>query len=136
MPIRADSAWWPGPAWGAGPAVAAGGVSGRAAVAPGGAAAGRWRARGPAGAAAAAAAGDVAGEGGTAPLLRATPDGLDVALDGAVLHARFTARRDWPRRAFGALGPAQAVPWLGQYWTPHLLSAGVSGRAVLGDRTL
>jgi tocopherol cyclase len=69
-------------------------------------------------------------------LLQATPDSLDVALDGARLHARFSARRDWPRRAFGALGPAQAVPWLGQYWTPHLLSAQVRGEAMLGDREL
>ena len=71
-----------------------------------------------------------------APLLRATPHSLDVVLAGASLNARFSARRDWPRRAFGALGPAQVVPWLGQYWTPHLLSATVSGRATLGDRTL
>jgi hypothetical protein len=69
-------------------------------------------------------------------LLRASPDELRLELDGARLHARFSARRDWPRRAFGALGPAQVVPWLGQYWTPHLLSASVSGHAVLGDREL
>jgi tocopherol cyclase len=69
-------------------------------------------------------------------LLRATPDSLDVALGGARLHARISARRDWPRRAFGALGPAQVVPWLGQYWTPHLLSATVHGHAVLGDRRI
>jgi tocopherol cyclase len=83
-----------------------------------------------------AAHADARGFGVTSDLLRATPDALDVALDGAVLHARFTARRDWPRRAFGALGPAQVVPWLGQYWTPHLLSASVSGHAVVGDRRL
>jgi hypothetical protein len=71
---------------------------------------------------------------GAAPLLRATPGSLDVALDGASLHARFTGRRDWPRRAFGALGPAHLVPWLGQYWTPHLLSAGVRGEAEAGRR--
>jgi hypothetical protein len=79
---------------------------------------------------------DPHGFGVTSDLLRATPDSLDVALDGARLHARFSTRRDWPRRAFGALGPAQVIPWLGQYWTPHLLSASVSGRATLGDRTL
>lgn len=49
---------------------------------------------------------------------------LDVALDG---------RRDWPRRAFGGLGPAQALPGLGQYWHPHLLGASVSGAAELGE---
>jgi hypothetical protein len=74
-----------------------------------------------------------AGDAG-APLLRATPDSLDVALADAALRARFTSRRDWPRRAFGALGPAQAVPWLGQYWTPHLLSADVRGEAEIGRR--
>jgi hypothetical protein len=50
------------------------------------------------------------------------------------LRASFSARRDWPRRAFGALGPAQVVPFLGQYWTPHLLSAEVSGEADVGRR--
>jgi len=74
--------------------------------------------------------------GDDAPLLRASADGLDLRLPGASLHARFCARRDWPRRAFGALGPAQVVPGLGQYWTPHLLSATVRGHAALGDRTL
>jgi Tocopherol cyclase len=70
-------------------------------------------------------------------LLRADADGLDVDLGGdARLSARFAGRRDWPRRAFGALGPAQVVPGLGQYWTPHLLSADVTGEAVIGDRTL
>jgi Tocopherol cyclase len=74
---------------------------------------------------------------GRPPLLRADAGGLDVDLGpGARLHARFTARRDWPRRAFGALGPAQLVPRLGQYWTPHLLSAHVTGRARLGEREL
>jgi hypothetical protein len=73
--------------------------------------------------------GVVAGE-----LLRASADELRVNVGGASLHARFTARRDWPRRAFGALGPAHVVPWLGQYWTPHLLSADVHGEAEVGRR--
>ncbi len=42
----------------------------------------------------------------------------------------------WPHRAFGGLGPAQAVPGLGQYWHPHLLGARLEGHAVLGDRTV
>jgi hypothetical protein len=71
------------------------------------------------------------------PRLHATPDRLDVALAGVSLHARLDDRRDWPRRRpFGALGPAQLVPGLGQYWTPHLLAARVSGEARLGDRVL
>jgi hypothetical protein len=68
--------------------------------------------------------------------LDAGPDGLDARLPGATLHARFSSRRDWPRRRFGGLGPAQVVPGLGQYWTPHLLSASVEGEAVLADRTI
>ena len=40
--------------------------------------------------------------------------------------------RGWPRRPFGPLGPAQMIPWLGQYWAPHLLAATVTGR--FGDR--
>jgi hypothetical protein len=69
-------------------------------------------------------------------LLRAGPDGLEIRVEDARLSATFAARRDWPRRAFGALGPAHAVPGLGQYWTPHLLSAEVEGAATLGDREL
>jgi hypothetical protein len=70
-------------------------------------------------------------------LLRADAGGLEVDLGpGARLRAAFGGRRDWPRRAWGALGPAQVVPGLGQYWTPHLLSAHVSGEATVGDRTV
>ncbi len=79
---------------------------------------------------------DPHGLGVTCSHLQAGPDGLEVTLDGASLHARFERRADWPRRAFGALGPAQVLPGLGQYWTPHLLSASVSGRATLGAREL
>jgi hypothetical protein len=53
---------------------------------------------------------------------------------GPGLHARFDARRDWPRRPWGPLGPAHSLPWLGQYWAPHLLGARVSG--TFGDRSL
>jgi hypothetical protein len=61
-------------------------------------------------------------------LLRADADSLSVDLGpGARLEARFASPRGWPRRAWGPLGPAQAVPWLGQYWAPHLLGARVSG---------
>jgi hypothetical protein len=48
---------------------------------------------------------------------------LDVALADAV---------PWPRRAFGALGPAQSLPGLHQYWHPHLLGGRAVGRARLG----
>src|SRR5690242_31499 len=64
-------------------------------------------------------------------------DGVRVRLgEDAWLSASFSARRDWPRRAWGALGPAHLVPGLGQYWSPHLLGARVSGDAVVGGRSL
>jgi hypothetical protein len=65
--------------------------------------------------------------------LRADANSLTVDL-GSRLHARFDARREWPRRAFGPLGPVQMVPWLGQYWAPHLLGADATGS--YGDRSL
>lgn len=64
----------------------------------------------------------------------ATPDALRVDLGpGARLDVRLSARREWPRRAFGGLGPAHAVPGLGQYWHPHLLGATVTGDAWIGE---
>jgi len=41
----------------------------------------------------------------------------------------------WPHR-LGAGGVFAAIPYLGQYWHPHLLGAHVEGHAVLGDRTI
>jgi len=52
---------------------------------------------------------------------------LDVSLHGAIA---------WPRRAFGALGLAHALPWLPQYWHPVVLSAAVSGQVRAGDIAL
>ena len=70
-------------------------------------------------------------------LLSAGPDGLRVDLGpGARLQARFAHARPWGRRAWGALGPAHALPGLGQYWSPHLLGARVTGTAELGDAVL
>jgi Tocopherol cyclase len=40
----------------------------------------------------------------------------------------------WPRPVFGALGPAQSVPGLGQYWHPVLLAARVEGQACIDGR--
>ena len=75
--------------------------------------------------------GDPAGLGVSAGGLRADAHGLDVDLGpDARVHARFSAPRLWPRRAWGALGPAHFVPGLGQYWTPHLLGARVTGEAL------
>ena len=50
----------------------------------------------------------------------------------ARLEATFADSLPWPRRAFGALGPAHVVPSLSQYWHPWLLRARVSGSARVG----
>ena len=60
---------------------------------------------------------------------------MQLAPDARV-EASLTPRLTWPRRGFGALGPAHAVPGLPQYWHPVLLDADVEGEAVLGDRRL
>jgi hypothetical protein len=57
--------------------------------------------------------------------------GADARIDVALSECRA-----WPRRAFGALGPAQAVPGLHQYWHPHLLGGRASGTARLGGSQL
>src|SRR4051812_13828543 len=64
--------------------------------------------------------------------LHAGEQTLDVDL-GPGLHARLDDRRPWTKM-FGPLGPAQTVPFLGQYWAPHLLGARVTG--TFGDRSL
>jgi hypothetical protein len=56
---------------------------------------------------------------------------VDLCEDGR-LSVAFSDPLAWPRRAFGALGPAQAVPGLSQYWHPWLLRARVSGSARVG----
>jgi hypothetical protein len=89
---------------------------------------------------------------GVAPTARAAPHGLDVRLgDGehtvlaasedrllvdlgadARLDVRLDRLRPWPRRVFGALGPAQVVPRLSQYWHAHLLGGRARGSVTLG----
>jgi hypothetical protein len=64
--------------------------------------------------------------------LRATADRLVVDLDGAALDIAIDGAARWPRRAFGALGPAGAVPGLSQYWHPWLLGGRVHGVLRLG----
>jgi tocopherol cyclase len=56
--------------------------------------------------------------------------------DDAALDVTFSEPQLWPRRAFGALGPAQVIPGLSQYWHPWLLRARVSGVARIGDDEL
>jgi hypothetical protein len=57
--------------------------------------------------------------------------GPDARLDVALREPRR-----WPHRAFGGIGPAQAVPGLPQYWHPHLLGARLEGEARLGEATV
>jgi hypothetical protein len=60
---------------------------------------------------------------------------VDLCEDGR-LSVAFSDPLPWPRRAFGALGPAHVVPGLSQYWHPWLLRARVSGSARIGDDTI
>jgi hypothetical protein len=60
---------------------------------------------------------------------------IDLGAD-ARLEATFADAAAWPRRAFGALGPAHAVPGLSQYWHPWLLRARVSGGARVGAQEI
>jgi hypothetical protein len=64
------------------------------------------------------------------------PERLRVDLaDDARVEAQLHDARRWPRRAWGGIGPAGWVPWLGQYWHPHVLRARAEGVvAVGGDR--
>jgi hypothetical protein len=48
------------------------------------------------------------------------------------LDAELTAPVPWPRRAYGGLGGAHALPWLSQYWHPHLFAADVRGAVTAG----
>ena len=75
--------------------------------------------------------------GGAGPALEADDARLRVDLaPDARLEAAFTARVGWPRRAFGGIGPAQAIPGLSQYWHPYLLRAAVRGEARAGADAL
>ncbi len=53
--------------------------------------------------------------------------GPDCRLDVALREPRA-----WPKRAYGGLGGAHALPGLTQYWHPHLFAAEVRGSAVAG----
>jgi tocopherol cyclase len=57
---------------------------------------------------------------------------LQIAFDDSRLDVAFADPLPWPRRTFGALGPAQAIPSLSQYWHPWLLRARVTGSARVG----
>lgn len=68
-------------------------------------------------------------------LVRGSADRLSARLsDDAWVELRLRSALRWPRRAFGALGPAQLVPRLAQYWQPVVLDAEVQGEACLGGQ--
>jgi hypothetical protein len=68
-----------------------------------------------------------------ADVLRGSIDRVALRLgDDSWVDVRIRPRAPWSRRAFGALGPAQLVPGLTQYWHPVLLAAEVEGEAALG----
>jgi hypothetical protein len=70
-------------------------------------------------------------------VLRAHERALEVDLGpGARLRATLAGALEWPRRAFGGIGPAQVLPGLSQYWHPWLLHARATGTAELGDRAV
>lgn len=73
----------------------------------------------------------VAGHGA----FRATTDEVHVDL-GPDARADLVLRRPvhWPH-ALGGGGVFSVVPFLGQYWHPHLLGGGATGSATVGDRT-
>ena len=60
---------------------------------------------------------------------------LDLGPDCRV-DAAIAAPVAWPRRAFGGLGGAHALPGLSQYWHPHLFAADVRGGVVAGGDRL
>ncbi|HEV3375849.1 MAG TPA: tocopherol cyclase family protein [Thermoleophilaceae bacterium] len=66
-------------------------------------------------------------------VLRGSADALSVRLgDDVRVELRLRSPFLWPNRAFGGLGPAHAVPGLGQYWHPVVLAARADGEASLG----
>jgi tocopherol cyclase len=68
-----------------------------------------------------------------ADALHGSAEGLHAHLgDDTWIDLRVRSPVLWPRAAFGALGPAHAVPGLGQYWHPVVLSARVEGQACIG----
>ena len=84
-----------------------------------------------------AALGAAAWEAGGAPVLRGSERRIAVDLGpGARLEAVLEGRDEWPRRALGGLGIAQAAPGLPQYWHPVVLGARVRGEAMLGGETV
>jgi hypothetical protein len=83
------------------------------------------------------ALGAAAWDGDGRTVLRGSERRLAVDLGpDARLEAVLEGRVAWPRRAFGGLGVAHAVPGLPQYWHPAILAARVRGQAQLGGETV
>jgi len=77
-----------------------------------------------------------AGEDGHTAL-RANDRRLTVDLGpDARLDVQFDEPVGWSGGAFGGIGAAQAIPWLSQYWHPHMLGGRVTGTARLGGRDI
>ncbi|HET8952235.1 MAG TPA: tocopherol cyclase family protein [Solirubrobacteraceae bacterium] len=91
----------------------------------------RWR-NAPAAAAEPDALGATAWEDDGTPVLRGSERRIAVDLGpDARLEATLEGRAAWPLR-LSAVGLAQAVPGLPQYWHPAVLGARVRGEAMLG----
>ena len=96
----------------------------------------RWRATAAA-TADADALGAAAWEADGTAVLRGSERRIAVDLGpDARLEAVLEDRAEWPRRALGGVGIAQAIPGLPQYWHPVVLGARVRGEAVLGGETV
>jgi hypothetical protein len=61
------------------------------------------------------------------PVLEADRTGVRVALEDVALEADLTAAARWPRRLLHGSGLVSVVPFLGQYWHPHVLGGAVTG---------
>jgi tocopherol cyclase len=67
-------------------------------------------------------------------VLHADEDHLEVSLDDVQLQVEFPERIEWPLR-LGAGGIFSALPYLGQYWHPHVLGGRATGEfTVAGQR--
>jgi hypothetical protein len=59
-----------------------------------------------------------------------------IRFGGTSLEVELRDPRPWPRRAVGALGPANLMPFLPQYWQPLVLHAKAYGEAVVGGQRI
>ena len=62
------------------------------------------------------------------------PEG--VRFGAGELRVELRGKTAWPRGVWGALGPANLLPWLPQYWQPLVLHARAYGEARLGEQRI